>query len=101
MCKGYAPVEDGRISRFHLTENGTRCDGSGMCVTVDAAIARDSRLNPQEQQVYRRMWGWHLACKGYDRITGEACHHPACDQRRAAQDSAEQLHLVSGEPLAR
>jgi hypothetical protein len=94
LCKGYAPVAAGRISKFHLTENGTPCDGAGMCITLDAAIARDSQLNPQEHHVYRRMWGWHLACKGYDRITGEPCHHPVCDERRGSQATSEQLSIA-------
>ncbi|MFD4921201.1 hypothetical protein ACFWNE_07755 [Streptomyces goshikiensis] len=79
-CEWDAPVngKTGCISDFHVTENGILCFFAGRPLTTEAAIARDNRPNPAEQRVIDRLWQWHLNCKGYDRITGDACHHPIC-----------------------
>ena len=56
------------------------CPASGMAVTLEAAIARDGRLNPQEKAAYSITWRYlHAACRGP--LVDEECHHPICRQR--------------------
>ncbi|MEV7770483.1 hypothetical protein [Kitasatospora sp. NPDC086791] len=70
--------------RMHATARGVLCTGSGAAWTAEAAIARDSQLNPEERAVRDRTYAALTACRGFDTITGEPCHHPICHRRGAA-----------------
>lgn len=73
----------GCISLFHMTKNGASCPAAGMAITLEAAIARDNRLTPQEKAVQAWVWRQEMACKGFDE-TGEPCSHPVCAGRHKA-----------------
>lgn len=79
LCGWHANVKNGRISQFHNTENGALCPAGGMCLTVEAAVERDSHLNPAEQAVASRVFHYLISCKGP--VADPECHHPICRER--------------------
>jgi hypothetical protein len=71
------PHGAGRLDN-HATEKGSYCPMSRTVITNEAAIARDSQLNPQEQAAYNATAKRLHGCRG-PRLD-ENCWHPACHQ---------------------
>jgi len=85
LCGWHAAVNEpghhtspGTISQFHHDRNGVCCPAAGMAVTLEAAIARDGRLNPEEQAVDRRIRRYLHSCRG-PLVDGQ-CYHPSCER---------------------
>jgi len=94
LCDWYARVDDGRISKVHSAKNGMLCPAGGMCLTVEAAIERDSHLNPAEQAVASRVFRYLISCKGP--LVDSECHHPIC---RKQVDSGLEWGLSGWRPV--
>lgn len=85
LCDRYAPIDGpahhttpGHISHSHMKENGAHCPAAGMAITLEAALARDNRLNPDEKAANDRTHRYLTSCKGP--LVDELCHHPACHE---------------------
>jgi hypothetical protein len=90
FCQAHAPVRTGQVAPgtlgFHSTAHGILCEGVETAVTIEAAIARDEQLNPQESAARAAIVTETLRCHGYDRH-GEPCSHTAkarCRREAAA-----------------
>lgn len=58
---------------------------------LNTALARDGKLNPEEDRVYGRVFQWLHSCPGWDEF-GE-CHHPICDRHRNDDPAPELVRL--------
>ncbi|MEV7425212.1 hypothetical protein [Streptomyces sp. NPDC091212] len=79
VCGDVVGVTRDQLVADHGNRRGTRqCDAVGAAATLKAALVRDDKLNPDEHRMRNRVSQWWYSCWGYDRITGEECHHPIC-----------------------
>lgn len=94
FCRTNASVNTGRVNPgtigIHMRPPGVVCDGTDTTVTLEAAIARDDHLTPEERAAKNDVVGEALRCHGYDR-DGEPCNHTAKARcRREAEAAAKQ-----------
>lgn len=75
---------NGLVGFHHRPGNDVRCPGIDAAVDLEAALRRDARLNPAEEAVHDKVFRYLHSCHGFDSLTGEECHHPACDVSRQA-----------------
>ncbi|WNA15412.1 hypothetical protein SAMYPH_81 [Streptomyces phage Samy] len=86
-CGGFTTVwRDGLLALHDRPRAGGQCPASWSAADLESAIARDDRLNPEEETASSWAWRWVSMCRGYQTLSNgstEHCWHPICEERKA------------------